>query len=83
MTYLIIKKLTYASSSFRDDFSVVNQTETLEEAEKYLSAYKTLKREDENFQIVEFAEEKKTVSVKQDENFDFNQLELPFGVSSI
>ena len=83
MTYLIIKKLTYASSNFRDDFSVVNQTETLEEAEKYLSAYKTLKREDENIQIVEFAEEKKTVSVKQDENFDFNQLELPFGVSSI
>lgn len=83
MTYLIIKKTTYASSNFKDDFLVVNQTDNLKDAEVYLSAYKLLGKEDETFQIVQFAEEKKTVSVKQDENFNFNQLELPLGVSSL
>ena len=84
MTYLIIKQIKYLGTSVPDTFTVVNQSEDKATIDKYLSAYKTLKREDEDFSIVEFPKIKEeTVVVKKDNNFDFNQLELPFGVSSI
>ena len=83
--YLIIKKVKYASANWKPDFSVVNQSEDLQEAEKYLKAYQLLKKEDETYCLVQFQEPLRLEPdrIVKDQNFDYQQLELPFGVSSL
>ena len=78
MTYLLIKRTSYDSKIFTDTFSVVEQSQDVNEIKKKKDAHEVLKKDDEQFNIVMFETINEPRSVVQDQDFNYSQLELPF-----
>ena len=78
MTYLLIKRTSYDSKIFTDTFSVVEQSQDVNEIKKKKDAHEVLKKDDEQFNIVMFETTNEPRSVVQDQDFNYSQLELPF-----
>lgn len=78
MTYILIKKISYNSRMFEDTFSVVEQSQDVNEIKKKKDAHDILKKKDESFNIVMFEDNTDPVSVVSDKDFNYSQLELPF-----
>jgi len=66
MTYLLIKRTSYDSKIFTDTFSVVEQTQDVNEIKKKKDAHEVLKKDDEQFNIVMFETINEPRSVVQD-----------------
>ena len=74
MTYLLIKRTSYNSKMFEDTFSVVEQSQDVNEIKKKKEAHEVLKDKHESFNIVMFENNIDSVSVvSEDKNFDYNQ----------
>jgi len=59
---------------FEDTFSVVEQSQDVNEIKKKKEAHDILKKKDESFNIVMFEDNTDPVSVvSEDKNFDYNQ----------
>lgn len=78
MTYLLIKRTSYDSKIFTDTFSVVEQSQDVNEIKKKKDAHEILKKDDEQFNIVMFEAINEPRSVVQDQDFNYSQLTLPF-----
>ena len=83
MTYLIIRQRTYSDKS--KTFSVQDHTEDKTMADNKVKGYNLANSEfDVDFIKVELPLIlKDPIAVKKDNDFGFDQLGLPFGVSSI
>lgn len=74
MTYLLIKRTSYNSKMFEDTFSVVEQSQDVNEIKKKKEAHEVLKNKHESFNIVMFENNIDSVFVvSEDKNFDYNQ----------
>jgi len=78
MTYLLIKKTSYNSKMVEDTFSVVEQSQDVNEIKKKKEAHDILKKKTESFNIVMFEAINEPCSVVSDKDFNYSQLELPF-----
>lgn len=83
MTYLLIKRTSYDSKIFTDTFSVVEQSQDVNEIKKKKNAHEILKKKDEQFNIVMFETINEPRSVVSDKDFNYSQLELPFPAEGI
>lgn len=83
MTYLLIKRTSYDSKIFTDTFSVVEQSQDVNEIKKKKNAHEILKKDDEQFNIVMFETINEPRSVVSDKDFNYSQLELPFPAEGI
>ena len=78
MTYLLIKKTSYNSKMVEDTFSVVEQSQDVNEIKKKKEAHDILKKKTESFNIVMFEAINEPRSVVSDKDFNYSQLELLF-----
>lgn len=83
MTYLLIKRTSYDSKIFTDTFSVVEQSQDVNEIKKKKNAHEILKKDDEQFNIVMFETINEPRSVVSDKDFNYSQLELPFPAEGV
>jgi len=77
MTYLLIKRTTYSNIDLTY-FTVVEQSQDVNEIKKKKEAHDILKKKNESFNIVMFEEINEPRSVVGDKDFNYSQLELPF-----
>lgn len=76
MTYLLVKKTSFGN--FANNYFIVKSSDDLAKIKKFHEAYKVLAEKNESFEICQFGGFEEPKSVAHDENFDFNQLNLPF-----